>query len=152
MNAPFLLVGVGLIGLTAWVGLTLFNPTVEATIDPPQVPPGGTFTVSWTLQGLYDRVRRLALSLEGAEEFDAGEGRRTVFHAREGFATTRADQIVRGTAAVTVPADAPPSVGGRGRRAVWKIKLRGEIPTWPDVVETYQIRVAGPPGATEDFA
>ena len=50
-NAPFLLVGIGLIGLTAYAGLALFNPTVEATLDPPQVPPGGTFTASWTLQG-----------------------------------------------------------------------------------------------------
>ena len=150
-HLPFLLVGVGLIGLTAWVGLTLLNPTVEATIDPPEVSPGGTFTVSWTLEGRYDRVRRLTLSLEGAEETESGIGDdksidRKTFHEEECFATTRADQIERGTAEVTVPADAVPSVGGRRHRIVWKIRLRGEIPQWPDVDEAFQVRVTAGAG------
>ena len=145
--APFLLIGLGLIGLTGYVGLTLLNPTVEATIDPPQVAPGGTFTVSWTLQGRYDRVRRLTLLLEGTEETESGSGDNKstaseIFYKQDCFATTRADQIERGTAAVTVPPDAVSSFGGKHNRIVWKLKLRGEIPRWPDVTEAYQLRVA----------
>lgn len=146
---PFVLVGLLLLVTIPYQILALFNPRPRLELSPGHAVLGGTHELRWSFRGRAGRIRRLKITLEGAEEADyrQGEDSRT---ATETFATYElanaegggpAGAAARGTTLVSLPADTMHSFDGTNHRIVWKLMVHGEIAHWPDVSEEFPLVV-----------
>lgn len=146
---PFVLVGLLLLVTVPYQVLALFNPRPRLELAPGRVVLGATHELRWSFRGRAGRVRRLRITLEGAEEADYRQGDETR-NARESFASYEladvarggpAGSTARGTALLSVPADTMHSFDGSAHRIVWTLKVHGEVAGWPDVSEEFPLTV-----------
>lgn len=142
----FLLVGVIVIGVTIHAGLALFNPVVEIYISTPEPALGDMLEVTWRVLGRSSRIRGLDVEIKGLEEAtyrrgtDTTTDTATFFHER--LARTRDPrEIAGGRSRVVIPAGAVPSFAGSHNAIHWKITVAGDIPRWPDIDDTFTIKV-----------
>ena len=143
---PFVLVGLGLLGFAIYSFLGIFNPRPRLMLQKRQLSLGDSCVVRWEFKGRAGRIAELVLTLEGLEEARYQRGTSTytdteTFHkdvfARETF---RAN-IERGSAEFLLPAQSMHSFSGGNNKIVWKLKMKGDIPNWPDVSEDFTIAV-----------
>src|SRR5262249_23511101 len=67
LAAPFVVVGVGLLGGTGDLLLGTLNPIVEIELARESVRPGETLEIQWRLRGGARRIAAIAIWLEGNE-------------------------------------------------------------------------------------
>jgi hypothetical protein len=143
---PFVAIGIFLIGAAVRQALALSNPRPRLTVNPSAVPPGKKFAIAWELDGKVQAVRRLRIVLEGREEAKYRRGTNTatdrhVFATIPIVDTADFDVIRRGTAELTVPADTMHSWTSANNSIVWILRVRGEIPRWPDIDDEFPFTV-----------
>jgi hypothetical protein len=143
---PFVLVGLALIGGVFYTFLAAFNPRPTITISPGSPRLGTRLRVEWRFAGRAGRIRHLEIALEGFEK--ASYRRGTDTHTdRESFASfelvsTSVDwEIARGSAEVEIPEDTMHSFASSNNAIVWSLFLHGDIPSWPDVSETFEVEI-----------
>ena len=146
---PFVVIGLVLIGAFASQVLALSNPVPRLTLNRRVLRPGERLEVDWQMRGRVQALRRLRLSLEGREEatYRRGTDTRT---DREVFATV--DLLDTGDpatmAAGRVLHALPPRLmhtfTAKNNKIVWALRVRGEIPRWPDVDEEFVVTLAPP--------
>ena len=142
---PFVIIGLGLIFGVFYSLLAAFNPRPHLTLSSNAVPLGGSATLSWTFTGSASKLTGMKVVLEGTEEASYRSGKNTRTDT-EVFAKIPVYESPGGVAAsghaeVRVPADTMHSFSGGSNRIVWRLKLSGEIPKWPDVTESVEIEV-----------
>ena len=142
-----LLFGVGMIGAVIYHLLALFNPRVQLTAAAARVPLGGELAFTWQVRGRAARLRKLRVSLEGREEatFRHGKNRtieKRVFADIAAFETTDRDLIIQGSARVILPPGLMHTFKAHNNKIVWRLRVHGEVPHWPDVANEYPIHVA----------
>ncbi len=147
---PFVLVGVGLIALLGYTLLALRNPRAALRVESGRACPGGTLRVAWEFTGTVSRLRRMGIFLEGVEDVTIRQQKgtrqeRAVF-ARLPMAEVDGSwiEMARGTAEVSIPRDAPPTFDLGNARIRWTIRVWGEVPNWPDLLDDYELRVESP--------
>lgn len=145
--APFVLIGIALLGAVVHALLALANPRVRLTVDSPVIAAGGLLKASWEMTGAVRRIGRFWIYLEGREEATYTRGTNTTTD-KSVFARLPVVEIssswmemLRGEGTLQMPADVPPTFRGNRNRIVWSIKVRGEVARWPDVAEEYEILV-----------
>jgi hypothetical protein len=144
---PFVLVGLGFIAGALYQLLAMFNPSTEVQLDDETPRLGEKIKISWTLSGKVSRVQRLEVLVEGREEATYRRGTntrtdRSVFF-RETLADTRdPGAMTAGSASFKIPSDTMHSFTARNNKIVWCIKLKGDIPRWPDIQDEYPLQVA----------
>jgi len=143
---PFVLVGVGLAVAVVRQFLALWNPRPLLTLSRGTLPLGEPVLLQWRFTGRTSRIARLILTLEGREEATYRRGTDTVTD-RETFAvlpvldTPFGERISSGTASVSAPAGGVPSFAAQHNKVIWALKVKAEIPGWPDVDEEYPVVV-----------
>lgn len=144
---PFVLVGLALAVFVPYQFLALFNPRPHLTLTPGSLTLGEAADLAWRFSGRAGRIRRLEITLEGREEAVYRRGTDTVT-ARETFATlplaelASAREIAAGSTRIEVPAGTMHSFEASHNRIVWTLKVRGDIRSWPDVSEDFEVVVA----------
>ena len=147
---PFVLVGLGLVGLVGYQFLALFNPRVRLTVSAESVTPGGALELDWVVTGRTSVLQRLSINLEGREEATFRRGTSSYTDKRV-FATipvaesTYAQEMISGRARVMVPPGAMHTFKAANNKILWALQVRGDIPRWPDVKEQYEITVRPAP-------
>lgn len=147
---PFVAVGLFLLGMFGKQVLSLSNPVPELTLNRRLLRPGDRLEVQWQLRGRVQAMRRLCISLEGREEATYRRGTDTKTD-REVFAridlADAADPatMASGRVARDLPARLMHSFTARNNKIVWALRVRGEIPRWPDVDEEFVLTIAPPP-------
>jgi hypothetical protein len=156
-SVPFVLIGLGMMALTVYTFLGLFNPRPELTLTPGEPALGGAFDLAWRLHGRTHALRDLQLFLEGREEATYARGTSTCTDKKTfrridlaGF-TSPAD-MRSGHCRVTLPADAVPSFKSAHNRIVWSLCVQGSIPRWPDLKDEFEIQVRPPRGPAASAA
>ena len=144
---PFVLIGVFLIGATVHQFLALFNPQITLTISAAALCPGEEFTLNWVLKGRTERLRSLTVKLQAEEVVTYRRGTQTstdrsVFYSRELLRTTALFSLLQGEVKGVLPAESIPSFNAPNNQIVWQIVVQGEIPHWPDLLETYTLKIA----------
>jgi hypothetical protein len=144
---PFIAVGLAVIGVLVYQVLALFNPKVEASIQPGTPRLGGPLGLDWRLTGRTHVLRSLRIFLEGREEATYRHGTSTStdrkpFLKLELAGTTNPAEMAAGQAKVKMPLDTVPSFKSDNNKIVWAIKVEGEIARWPDLKEEFAIEVA----------
>jgi hypothetical protein len=144
---PFVVIGLLLLSGIPYSILALLNPRPRVHLDPAELRAGETAQLEWAFRGLAGRIRRLRIRLEAAEtgvlRSDSGlesENRPLDAPAIELVDRGRELPLDYGAVSFTVPADTQPSSAGDGAIR-WTLRLHGEIGYWPDVAESYEVRV-----------
>jgi hypothetical protein len=150
---PFVVVGVGLIGLIGYQFLALFNPRLHVTLLEHAVPLGASADLEWRFSGSVSRIERLTMTLEGREEATYRRGTSTstdkhVFCSVELAALPAGPAVASGRTRVEVPAGSAPTFEASNNKILWAVKVHAEIPHWPDVIEEFPLTVLPAGGAT----
>jgi len=144
---PFLAVGLVLIGVAIYQWMSLYNPKAEITITPGTPKLGGKLDLRWRLTGRIHALRNLKIVLEGREEATYRRGTSTCtdtksFFILEAASVSHATLMAEGSANVTLPANTMPTFKSPNNRIIWSLRVRGEIPRWPDLNEEFVIDIA----------
>lgn len=144
---PFVLVGIGLVGLVIYQALKLANPRPTLTVNKSIVTLGDELRVDWSMDGRVEKLTRFSITLEAREEatYTRGTDRTTETHV---FTTiTLANHIPpeitrAGSATVRIPTDTMHSFDATHNKVVWVLRVRGELPNWPNSDEEFPLTVA----------
>jgi hypothetical protein len=143
---PFVLVGLLMVWGVFHQFLALFNPRPRVLLSSRSIPLGGSASVDWSFSGAAGRIAKLRISVEGREECRYRRG--TDVHTdKDTFATivvaetSGAAAGASGQATFRIPADTMHSWAASNNKVVWTLKLVGEIPSWPDVAEEFDLAV-----------
>jgi hypothetical protein len=139
---PFVLVGLGAVVFVAYTALALVNPRPVLTLSSATVPLGGEVDIGWQFRGRVERLRRLEIFVEGREEASVSHGdstkiRREAFMRITAVDTDQPIGMARGSTRVTIPDDTMHSFELGGTKVVWSLKVKGDVPNWPDVDEEF---------------
>ncbi|MBN1359499.1 MAG: DUF3592 domain-containing protein [Sedimentisphaerales bacterium] len=143
---PFVLVGVGLVGLVVYQFLALFNPRPTLELSAGRVPLGGAAALSWQFSGQTGRIRALAVTLRGVEEARYRKGTSTytdhsTFYEMELYRTESPSEMGSGQVGFVIPAETMHSFEAENNKIRWSLELHGDIKCWPDVKESFPIEV-----------
>jgi hypothetical protein len=142
----FVLGGLLIIGAAIHRILSLFNPTLRVSIEKGALRLGGTRGLEWEFQGATRRIRTFTVTLEGSEVATYSRGTNTVterrvFAKEELFTDHDPLSMARGAAEIRVPADSMHTFLGGNNSIVWLVRMRGEIPMFPDVNDEFPVIV-----------
>lgn len=145
----------GLIGLLLIAGafrsfLALFNPCIRLTAQTTTVPLGGELHLTWTVTGRSGALSKLRIILEGREEATYRRGTSTstdtkVFAEIPVVDTTEREFFSQGSTRVVVPPALMHTFEASNNKVLWRLRVLGEIPRWPDVEDEYPITVLPQP-------
>ena len=143
---PFIAVGIGLLGLVVYQFMALFNPRPTLELSSASVPLGGAAELSWSFTGRTDRLREFTVALSGKESATYRRGTNTYtahnrFYEMELFKTLNIAEVTTGQIGFVLPADTMHSFEAENNKIVWNLEIRGDIPKWPDVRESFPITV-----------
>jgi hypothetical protein len=141
---PFVLVGIASCAFVGHFALALANPRPRVTLQNGEPCLGDELRIDWRFTGRASRLTNLEIFLEGREEATYQRGTDTVTD-REVFATlamvdTGNDwEIPRGSATLAIPDDTMHTFTAGNNKIIWEIKVKGEIPRWPDVDQNFPV-------------
>ena len=143
---PFVLVGLGLMAFFFYQVLAWFNPRPHLTLADGHLTPGAETTLSWRFTGAAGRLTKLSVELEGLEQVRYRRGTNTytdthTFFSRELVAADRFANVHRGHVTLSLPERTMPTFDASNNDVKWQLKVRGEIPVWPDVIDDFPITV-----------
>jgi len=143
---PFIAIGVGLIGLVVYQFLALFNPRPTLQLNPQTIALGGAAELRWSFTGQTSRIRELTVTLRGIERATYRKGTSTytdesTFYEQELHRTGSLAEIASGQVGFLLPQDTMHSFKADNNNIVWKLDVRGDIKSWPDVHESFEIEV-----------
>lgn len=143
---PFVLVGLGAIGGGIYTFLGLFNPEPKLILGTGHLPVGETTSLQYSLDGKVHVVKRLRILLEAREEVRYRRGTDTVteesfFHREALLETTETSQMASGQVEVIIPFETMHSFESANNKIIWRVRIVGEIPRWPDINEAFDFTV-----------
>jgi hypothetical protein len=142
----FLAVGIGAIIGFIYQCLRVFNPSLEIDAPPCTLTPGSMLSLPYHITGNIHKLTRITLQLTGTEHATYRRGTdthtdREVFHETMLYETEGGMIMAQGTARLAIPADAMHSFKSSNNEVRWTLEVRGEIPRWPDLSESYALNV-----------
>ena len=142
----FVLVGLGTLAAAFYQLLAAFNPRPQLMLQRADLAPGVRSGLQWRFRGKASRIRHLQIILQGKEEATYSRGTDTytdehVFYSQTLVDTHDAREFRHGNTELEIPIGTMPSFDGGSNRIVWQIKLNGDIPRWPDVIEEFDVKV-----------
>jgi hypothetical protein len=131
-------------------GLQDTRPKITVSAD--AAPLGSTVELRWEFTGNPGRINELTISFEGREEatYRRGTNTRTdknIFRIIEVMRANDPFQIAGGEAKLVIPADTMHSFKASNNKILWRLKVAGDIPHWPDVAEEFEFTVLPAPPA-----
>ncbi|MBI5091233.1 MAG: hypothetical protein HZB26_02185 [Candidatus Hydrogenedentes bacterium] len=143
---PFVAIGIVLLAVAVYSLLKMFNPRPYLRLTPGAIILGGKADLEFTIFGSANRIEKLRILLEGAEEARYQQGTRTVtatsvFERIVLFETENPAEIRAGAVAVQLPEFTMHSFQAPHNKIVWTVKVAGVIRRWPDIDESFPITV-----------
>lgn len=140
---PFIAIGIGIVAAFAAEVLRLFNPRILLVPLPPPLIPGEPAVIAFRGRGRIGRLTQLTFSLVGCETStgDRDDGRPAMreFHRSVVYELEQPFLMQQGYFRLTLPPDLVKRVAGAENRIAWSLEIKGGIPHWPDLVETYRL-------------
>lgn len=144
---PFVLVGLALLFAVGYTFLCLFNPTLEVTLDSQDIYLGDKITGRWRVTGGAARIKKLVVVVEGIEHVTYAQGTSTatdtsLFFHEVLYQATSPREIERGNFEIKIPETTMHSFEARHNKILWSLLVRGDIPRWPDVTESFELNIS----------
>jgi hypothetical protein len=155
MMIPFQAIGLGIIGVTIYCFLAMFNPRPTLVCSQQYMYPGQEFELSWLFEKSAGRIQELFVFIEGTEQvsYRQGTSNRTeshVFFRHQVVQTSSVDEITQGMRLVTLPSNVMHTFTTSNNKIIWQVRFHGVIARWPDVRESFTIDVY-PPVVSDAF-
>ncbi len=143
---PFVLVGIGTILAAIYMFLSLFNPKPRLFVSDATTTLGETFDISWQFKGSTSSIRRLQVQLVGTEwaQYQQGTSTHTdteEFYCLDLFDTDQPLEMPEGKLEVAIPQNTMHSFNTSSNKIKWSLRIKGDIPMWPDVNQSYDFTV-----------
>ena len=143
---PFLLVGIGTAGGVIYMFLAMFNPKPTVIVSDATIILGDSFVMDWNFSGSISSIRKLQIQLVGTEWAQYRQGTNTVtdekeFHCEDVFVTEQSAEMQAGKVEIVIPQQTMHSFNASNNKIKWMLKLKGDIPRWPDVNQKYEFTV-----------
>jgi hypothetical protein len=147
---PFVVIGIGLLGLVVYQFLAMFNPRPTLELSSSTIPLGGAVELRWRFAGNAQRIRTLTVTLRGTEQATYRRGTKThtdtsTFYEMELYRTSNPIDVASGQVGFVLPDDTMHSFEAENNKIVWSLDLHGDIERWPDVKESFSIFVLPAP-------
>ena len=149
---PFVAIGGVLVFAVARQLLVLFNPRPYLTLTPGAPATGENVFLQWRLGSGGRGVSRILITFEGREEAQYRRGTNTHTDRQTFFTLPVVDSAqsleisAGGSAGFRVPEETMPSFRAEHNKVVWSLKVKCELPRWPDSEQEYEV-VVRPPGS-----
>lgn len=145
----FALVGVAILWGAIYKTLQIWNPVTTVVCSQRYLYPGSEFEVSWLHQGNVSRIKSLKIILEGEESATYRQGTSTrtevhKFYEHTIVETADPPQIAQGFSLVQLSQDTMHSFNSPRNKIRWQVRVKGVVPFWPDIDDTYEITVYPP--------
>lgn len=143
--AVFVWGGVLVLGLACSYLLRLINPLPHFALSPGLLRPGEPFELIWSISST--RIHRLEIRLEavwGSYSDQNYEQNVITGIERSKFPlvdTSDPSKIAAGRFTMILPKDVPPTNPDSNPEVVWKFKIQGHIPLWPDITDEHRVLV-----------
>jgi len=146
---PFVLIGLGLFAGFIYTLLGLFNPKPILVCSDSWLYPGSEFELSWMMKGNASRIKKMTVTIEGAESATYRQGTSTRTETSTFYTTTVAEIVDPQAMAesyhlVRIPQDAMHTFNANHSKVKWQVRFHGEIAWWPDINTTFPITVLPP--------
>jgi len=143
---PFVLVGIGTILVTIYMFLAMFNPKPRLFVSDATTMLGDTFDLNWRFNGSTSSIRRLQIQLVGTEWAQYQQGTNThtdtsEFYSENLFDTDQPMEMPEGNLEVIIPQSTMHSFNASNNKIKWSLRIKGDIPMWPDVNQSYDFAV-----------
>jgi hypothetical protein len=124
----------------------MFNPRATITVSASSAALGEMVELEWEMSGNVDRIRVFTVLFEGREEATYRRGTTTstdksVFETIELAKITEPRDMRRGKVKVMIPMDTMHTFKAGNNKVLWHFQVKGDIPRWPDVDESFQFEV-----------
>ena len=145
-SVPFMVLGIAIVAGFFHALLALLNPKPRLELSPGALTLGQPFSVNWRLTGSTGRVRRVRIILRGVEKATYQRGSNSTTETETFFAALldeTTDAISMRGADVTgmIPTDCMHSFDATSNKIVWYLEVRGDLPFWPDISDTFEVDV-----------
>lgn len=142
----FVVIGIGTVLGFIYQLMALWNPVVEVAFSEAAVPIGDTVDIAWELVGNGSRLSKLKLAIVGCEQATYQRGTDTATDTKEFVRipiteTSDPEEICFGSTTLQIPSHTMHSFDARNNKVIWKVEVKGVIPWWPDVNDTYTFYV-----------
>ena len=140
---PFVAIGIGIVAGLFTELLRLFNPRI--VLYPPSSPlvAGVPAVIAFRGCGRIERLKRLAFFLVGSETSGSSgdDGERTTheFHRSTVYELDQSLLMQQGSFRLTLPPNLMRRTAAPGKRTDWSLEIKGTVPHWPDLAETYRL-------------
>jgi hypothetical protein len=143
---PFVAVGLGGIGWTAYLFLGLFTPEPVLTLSTGSLTPGSNVTLEWRIPYGAAAVRSLQIRLEGREEATYTRGtdsvtEKNVFRSLLVLDRNPFQGQPEGSAILKIPSGVMHSFAAKHNRVAWLLKVTGKVRFWPDIDLEFPLEV-----------
>lgn len=143
---PFVLIGLGLLAVSGYLFLAIFNPRPELTLSRGRSPLGSLCEVRWQFRGSIRSVRNFKLVLKGEEKATYRRGTDThtdtsTFFEHLFYEAGHPVHIATGHAECEVPADSMHSFSADHNQINWSLEVAADIPFWPDISLSFPLEV-----------
>lgn len=143
----FVLAGAGItLVLLPYTVLKATNPRPKIVLPKSRLAVGEEVSLLWSLDGSSKRLRALTVRLEGVESARYRRGTDTVtethvFHD-ELLASLAEGDTPEGLVMLRIPEGTMHSFDAPNNKIIWRLRIEGDIPRWPDIDETFPLDVA----------
>ena len=143
---PFALAGLLLLFAFLYTLMAVFNPKVEIALNTGAVSPGESVDIAWEVKGNARRFRSLKIEVRGRQTAIYQRGTDTItenetFELIPIMESGQTDEMAFGSAVVTIPEGTMHTFDAKNNKIKWLVVVKGDIPWWPDVKETFEFRV-----------
>lgn len=144
---PFVLVGLGLVLGAVHQLLALGNPRPILELGQTVLYPGVRTTLSWKVEGQVYKLKSLTITLSARETVRYRRGTSTYTDHHEFFKTdvysSRMPEDFRSASVnLEIPSGTMPTFTAPNNKIEWRLKVRGDIPHWPDVNAEFPLIVS----------
>lgn len=143
---PFVLVGLGMLVLSAYMFFGLWSPKIHILVPQLRFAPGNAYSCKWTVDGAYSKIQSLEVSLQAEEKiyYNSGDDRsskdRTVFSERV-FQSNQNLRSASGEFEVSLPVACMHTLDTPDTKLVWSLQVKADVAGLPDVKENIVIYV-----------
>ena len=143
---PFVLIGIGAILAAIYTFLALFNPKPKVTVSDATTILGESFVLNWQFPGSTSSIRKMQVQLVGTEWVQYQQGTSTYtdtreFYCEDLFETDQPMEMTEGELEVVIPVNTMHSFNASHNKIKWSLRIKGDIPMWPDVNRSYEFTV-----------
>lgn len=143
---PFIIIGLFCFGLTLYLFIALWSPTITILLPSTTLAPGHAYTGRWKVKGSYKKISNLRITLQAQEHIfyssggDRSEKKEVVF-TKELLQLPQAILHDSGELSVEIPSGVMHSLETDHTKLEWSFQVKARVLGLPDIAEQIPVHI-----------